>query len=90
MPSQGGETDEAAVAAAVPKVQTALKAIEAIATFSPYLLGANLTLADLYLLPVVFYLSNTPDWEAVISDTPQLKAWWETASQLPSFKQVIG
>ncbi|WP_204138378.1 glutathione S-transferase family protein [Halomicronema sp. CCY15110] len=89
VPSRGGQTDEAAVAAAVPKVQTALKAIEAIAACSPYLLGAELTLADLYLLPVVLYLSNTPDWEAVISETPQLKAWWETASQLPSFKQVL-
>ena len=89
VPSRGGQTDEAAVAAAVPKVQTALKAIEAIAACSPYLLGSDITLADLYLLPVVLYLSNTPDWEAVISETPQLKAWWETASQLPSFKQVL-
>ena len=89
VPSQGGQTDEAAVAAAVPKVQTALKAIEAIAACSPYLLGAEMTLADLYLLPVMFYLSNTPDWDAVISETPQLKTWWETASQLPSFQQVL-
>jgi len=90
VPSQGGQTDEAAVAAAVPKVQTALQAIEAIASCAPYLLGAAVTLADLYLLPVVFYLSNTPDWAAVISKTPQLKTWWETASQLPSFKEVTG
>ncbi|MEM1311309.1 MAG: glutathione S-transferase family protein [Cyanobacteria bacterium P01_H01_bin.153] len=89
VPSQGGQTDEAAVAAAVPKVQTALKAIAAIASCSPYLLGAALTLADLYLLPVVFYLSNTPDWETVIGATPQLKTWWETARQLPSFQQVL-
>jgi glutathione S-transferase len=89
VPSRGGETDTAAVEAAIPKVQTALKAIEAIATCSPYLLGADVTLADLYLLPVVFYLSNTPDWDAVISETPQLKTWWDQASQLPSFQQVL-
>lgn len=90
VPSQGGETDTAAVAAAVPKVQTALKAIEAIASCSPYLLGAEPTLADFYLLPVVLYLSNTPEWEAVMSETSHLKTWWEKASQLPSFKKVTG
>ncbi len=89
VPSQGGQTDEAAVAGAVPKVQTALQAIEAIATIDPYLLGETVTLVDFYLLPVVLYLANTPDWDTIISATPKLKTWWETASQLPSFKQVI-
>ncbi|PSN19530.1 glutathione S-transferase family protein [filamentous cyanobacterium CCP5] len=90
VPSQDGQTDEAAVAAALPKTQTALKAIEAISTFGPYLLGSNLTLADFFLMPIFFYLSRTPEFEAATSDTPQLKAWWETTGQDQTLAKVTG
>ncbi len=89
VPSQGGQPDETAIQAAVPKVKTALGAIEAIATGSSYLLGEKITLADFFLLPVVFYLSKTPEMAMVTSDTPKLKTWWDALSQRPSFLQVI-
>lgn len=87
VPSQGGQSDEAAIQAAVPQAKTALEAIEAIATRS-HLLGGEVTLADFYLLPVVLYLSQTPECAAVMQQTPMLKTWWETASQRPSFVKV--
>ncbi|MEM6838086.1 MAG: glutathione S-transferase family protein [Cyanobacteria bacterium P01_C01_bin.120] len=89
VPRQGGESDIAAIEAAVPKTQTALKAIADVANFSPYLLGTEPTLADFYLMPVMFYLSNTPDWEAAIGPVPQLKSWWEAVRQRPSFRKVL-
>ncbi|PSN12260.1 glutathione S-transferase family protein [filamentous cyanobacterium CCT1] len=89
VPSQGGQTDEAAVAAAVHKVKTALEAIEAIATYTPYLLGEAITLADFYLMPVMLYLSKTPELDAAISQTPKLKDWWALVSERPSFLAVI-
>ncbi|MBT9316597.1 glutathione S-transferase family protein [Leptothoe spongobia] len=90
VPSQGGQPDEAAIQAAVPKIQTALGAIEAIATCNPYLLGNMITLADLYLMPVMLYLSKTPEIDKVTGETPKLKSWWESINQRPSFLQVIG
>lgn len=89
VPSQGGTPDEAAVAAAVPKIKTALEAIEAIASDKPYLLGNTITLADFYLMPVMLYLSKTPEWAAVTDQTPKLKAWWAAISRRPSFLAVI-
>lgn len=89
VPSQGGQPDEAAVAAAVPKVKTALEAIEAIASCSPYLLGDAITLADFYLMPVMVYLSKTPELAAATSQTPKLKDWWAELSQRPSLLEVI-
>ncbi len=89
VPSQGGQPDAAACAAAVPKVKTALGAIEAIAPGTPYLLGDAITLADFYLLPVMLYLSKTPEMDASTADTPKLNAWWATLSQRSSFKEVI-
>ncbi|MBW4481569.1 MAG: glutathione S-transferase family protein [Tildeniella torsiva UHER 1998/13D] len=89
VPSQGGQADEAAVAEAAPKVKTALEAIEAIASCSPYLLGPTITLADFYLMPVMLYLSKTPEFAAVTSEIPQLNAWWAEVSHRPSFLEVI-
>jgi glutathione S-transferase len=88
VPSQGGQPDEAAIQAAIPNVTTALEAIEAIATGTPYLFGDQATLADLYLLPVVLYLSKTPEFDTVMAATPTLRTWWQTASQRPSFVKV--
>ncbi|MBD2233852.1 glutathione S-transferase family protein [Phormidium tenue] len=89
VPSKGGQPDEDAVAAAIPKAKTALEAIEAIASCSPYLLGPTITLADFYLMPVMLYLSKTPEFAAVTSEIPQLNAWWAEVSHRPSFLEVI-
>ncbi|MGG6239174.1 glutathione S-transferase family protein [Nodosilinea sp. AN01ver1] len=89
VPSQGGQTDEAAVAAAVPKAKTALEAIEAIAPCTPYLLGEAITLADFYLMPVMLYLSKTPELKAATGQTPKLNDWWTLVSDRPSFKEVV-
>jgi len=89
VPSKGGQPDENAVAAAIPKAKTALEAIEAIAACSPYLLGHTITLADFYLMPVMLYLSKTPEFAAVTGQIPKLNAWWAQVSHRPSFLEVI-
>lgn len=89
VPSRGGQPDEAAIAAATPKAKTALEAIEAIAPCNPYLLGDAITLADFHLMPVMLYLSKTPEMAAATAQTPKLKQWWELVSQRPSFLAVL-
>ncbi len=88
VPNQGGQTDEEAVKNAVAPAKTAAEAIESLTVGSPYLLGSELTIADLYLIPVFIYLSNTPEFEVITSQTPKLKAWWDKVNQLPSVKKV--
>ncbi|AFZ13041.1 Glutathione S-transferase domain protein [Crinalium epipsammum PCC 9333] len=88
VPTQGGKTDEDAVKNAVAPAKTALEAIESLTVGSPYLLGSELTIADFYLIPIFFYLSNTPEFEAIIADTPKIKSWWNEVSQLPSVNKV--
>lgn len=88
VPSQGGETDEEKVKAGVTPVKKALEAIESLAPVSPYLLGSKLTIADFYLIPIFTYLSQTPEYEATIAQSPKLRSWWHEVSQLPSVKKV--
>ncbi len=53
---------------------------------SPFIAG-ELSLADLYLAPVVFYVSLTPDRDAVFAP-PGFAEWWTTMQGLPSFKNT--
>lgn len=88
VPSQGGTPDETLVQNAVAPAKTAAEAIEALTVGSPYLLGSDVSIADLYLIPVFIYLSKTPEFEAITAQTPKLRTWWQQASQHPTVKKV--
>ena len=51
---------------------------------SPFIAG-DLSLADLYLAPIMFYVSLTPDKDAVF-DVDGFAEWWTNMEALPSFK----
>lgn len=88
IPSQGGQTDEDKVKNAIAPAQTALQAIEAIATCNPYLLGSEIGIADFYLIPIFVYLSKTPEFETITAQTPKIRTWWEKVSNLPQVQKV--
>lgn len=88
VPSQGGKADEEMVKNAVAPAQTALKAIESLTVGSPYLLGSEMTIADFYLIPIFIYLSQTPEFDAITTQTPKIRTWWDEVSKLPSVKKV--
>lgn len=90
VPNQGGQTDEELVNSAVAPAKTAAEAIESLTVGSPYLLGSEITLADLFVIPVFIYLSKTPEFDAITAATPKLRTWWEQASNLPIVKKVCG
>ena len=51
---------------------------------SPFIAG-ELSLADLYLAPIIFYVSLTPDKDALF-DVPGFPDWWAKMQALPSYK----
>jgi glutathione S-transferase len=51
---------------------------------SPFIAG-ELSLADLYLAPMLFYVSLTPDKDALF-DVEGFAGWWEKVQALQSFK----
>jgi glutathione S-transferase len=53
---------------------------------SPFIAG-ELSLADLYLAPIVFYVSLTPDKDAVF-DVDGFAGWWAKIQALQSFKET--
>ena len=53
---------------------------------SPFIAG-DLSLADLYLAPIVFYVSLTPDKEALF-DVDGFADWWTKTQALQSYKET--
>jgi len=51
---------------------------------SPYIAG-ELSLADLFLAPVLSYVMMTPD-AAAATDVPGFAEWWDRVQALPSYK----
>jgi hypothetical protein len=57
----------------------------ALAGHGPWVLGENLSLADINMMPYVarlYYLGLLDIWTV---DRPAVRAWWQRSQQLPSF-----
>ena len=72
-PRLGIASDEKVVAHALPKVEVGLQVLERqLAHGKKYLLGADLTLADFYLVPCTFSFSLTRGRQGHVSQVPGL------------------
>ena len=78
-------TDEAIVKAGIPRAQQCLKEFERIRGTSTFLAGNQVTLADLYLVPIIFYLKLTPESE-IMQPFRGLEMWWQAMSERKSVK----
>jgi glutathione S-transferase len=78
-------TDESVIKAGIPRAQLCLKEIERIKGDSPFLAGTSVSLADLYLVPILFYLKLTPEGE-LLAPHKALEGWWRTMAERKSVK----
>ena len=81
--------DEAEIAAAAEKLPTCLAELERQLALTPYLAGDAATVADLYLLPMFYYLAMTPEGAAVLPDFPKLLAWGGRMEQRTSARATV-
>lgn len=84
VPMEGGQPNEAMIAAAVPKMRDQLAVFERVLASDPYLAGEAPSLADWMLFPIVAYLRITPEGEAALPDVPWLGAWFARIAARPS------
>ena len=80
-------TDEAVVKAGIPKATVCLKEFDRIKGSSTYLAGNQVSLADLYLYPILFYLRMTPEKE-LLAPHKGLDAWWNAMSERASVQKT--
>jgi glutathione S-transferase len=84
VPMEGGQPDEAKIAAAVPKMRDQLMVFERALASDPYLAGEAPSLADWMLFPIIAYLRVTPEGEAALVAVPKLGAWFARIAVRPS------
>lgn len=84
-PTEGRETDEARIAAALPLARTGLAALEELLDpAGPFVAGAAVTLADLHLAPMAAYFTGAKEAAELMRSCPRLTRWWGTMGARPS------
>lgn len=87
--TQSGQApDETKIGAGLAAAERCLQAIEQLASPSPYMLGANPTLADLHLLPVLACFALAPDGRAQLARHPALSRWLDLMNGRPSVERT--
>jgi glutathione S-transferase len=78
-------TDESVIQAGMPRARLCLQELERLKGRHPFLAGDTVTLADLYVVPIIFYLKLTPEAE-LLAPHRGLEAWWQAMSERRSVK----
>jgi glutathione S-transferase len=86
--AKDGKPDPERISAAVEKMKKQIPVLDA-AVANGYLVGDHFTLADINLMPILFYLSVFPEGAALLEATQHLKAYFERHAARPSFKNTI-
>jgi glutathione S-transferase len=87
-PELGIASDEKVVEHALPKVELGLGVLEReLSHDQSYLLGAELSLADFYLLPSTFAFSLTQEGQSLYPKFPAFSRWRERMENLPTTKK---
>jgi len=81
--------EDSAIEAASKGLETALVIMDKQLGQTPYLVGKDLTLADVCFMPYLEYAMNTPAKD-IIAKHPNVTAWWARISERPTWKKVAG
>jgi len=84
-----GLPDRAVIDAAVPTLQKQIGILDAAVAKTGYLAGSQYTLADINVLPILFYVNRFPEGSAALKSTKNLGAYFERHSARPSFKATV-
>ena len=87
-PMRGLEPDEAVIAEALPAIQSQLDVLDAGLSCGDYLCGDTLSLADLFLGPVLTYFAATPEGKAHLPERARLAAWLARMEARPGYAQI--
>lgn len=79
------EPDEALIARGLQRAATTLRVISSLKMPGPWLLGAELTLADLHAAPIIGYFLKVPEGQRLLAEFADIQAWWDQMVIRPSF-----
>lgn len=81
----GGTTDEAAVAAAMPKAHQVFDELSRLLGEQPFFAGNAFSLADIMVGSQLDMFPQLPEWAPLIAANPNLVSWVQRVAARPSF-----
>ncbi len=87
-PQRGIEVDEAALKENLPAIDNQLALAEEVLGNTSYLAGAEVSIADFFVTPMVAYLPAMPEGQAALAKCPNIQAWQERMAERGSFAET--
>jgi glutathione S-transferase len=86
----GGQPDRAVIDPAIPGIRRSLRILNEHFCEKGYLVAGSLTLADLFLAPILYYLDRTPEGPNLLRKAPNVERGLKTISERASFMETLG
>ncbi|TIN44634.1 MAG: glutathione S-transferase family protein [Mesorhizobium sp.] len=80
--------DEALVANGLLQAATVLRALTSLKAAGPWLLGEQLTLADLHAAPIIGYFVKVADGQNLLAEFPDIRDWFARIALRESFAKA--
>lgn len=80
--------DEALIAGGLHQAETVLKVLTSLKAKGPWLLGDQLTLADLHAAPIIAYFLKVAEGRDLLARFAEIRGWYERISGRPSFMRT--
>ena len=84
-----GKPDRTAIDAALPAVRGQLAILDKAVAGTGYLVGDQFTLADINLLPILYYIRQLPEAAEALTAAPHLARYYDRHAARPSFARTI-
>jgi glutathione S-transferase len=84
-----GSPDRTAIEAALPKMGSHFELLDRAVAETGYLVGDDLTLADINLLPILYYMSRMPESGDMLARTTHLKGYVDRLLQRKSIADTV-
>jgi len=85
-PLLGLPVNEKAVAKAVPRARLCLSEFARLMSDQQFMAGERISLADLMVVPLLYYLARVPEGEAALTEHSSLRAWMRRIEDRQSFQ----
>ncbi|WP_421913385.1 glutathione S-transferase family protein [Mesorhizobium sp.] len=80
--------DEDLIARGLHQAATALQALSSLKAQGSWLMGDELTLADLHAAPIIGYFLKVGEGQSLLAEFPDIQAWWNRIAERASFART--
>ncbi|RWP47658.1 glutathione S-transferase family protein [Mesorhizobium sp.] len=80
--------DEALIADGLLKARKTLQALSSLKAPGPWLMGSELTLADLHAASIIGYFVKVAEGRNLLAEFADVQAWWVRIAERPSFART--